>query len=98
MHFCSSSQSSISPAQQVGWQLLEVCRKQEGTLMFSVAPTGSRTGKGNVSGFMDTLQPSFRHKHGGCIFCSEKCHVCYSLRRLRDGGEASVFWQRNGKW
>lgn len=59
MHFCSSSQSSISPAQRVSWQLLEVCRKQEGTLMFSVAPTGTRTGKGDVSGVMDTWQPSF---------------------------------------
>lgn len=71
MHFCSSSQSSISPAQHVVWQLLEVCRKQEGMLMFSVAPTGTRTGKGGISGFMDTLPPPFPYKHRDCIVCSE---------------------------
>lgn len=71
MHFCSSSQPSISPAQHVGWQLLEVYEKQEGILMLSVAPTGTRTGNDDVPGFMDTLLPSLPYKHRGCIVCSQ---------------------------
>lgn len=70
MHFGSSSQPSISPAQSVGWQLLEVYEKQEGTLMLSVAPTGIRTGN-LAPGFADTLLPSFPYKHRGCIVCSQ---------------------------
>lgn len=70
VHFCSSRQPSISPAQGVGWQLLEVYEKQEGTWMLSVAPTGTRTGNGDAPGFMDTLLPSFSCKHRGCTVCS----------------------------
>jgi len=70
VHFCSSSQSSISPAQHAGWQILEFYEKQEGTLMLSVAPTGTRTGNGGVPGFTDALLPAFPCKHCGCIVCS----------------------------
>lgn len=71
MHFCSSSQPSISPAQRVGWQLLEVYEKQEGTLVLSVAPTGTRTGNGDIPGSVLTLLPSFPYKHRNCIVCSQ---------------------------
>lgn len=59
MHFCSSSQPSISSAQHVGWQLLEVYRKQEGALLLSVAPAEARSGNGDALGFMEKLLPSF---------------------------------------
>lgn len=67
VHFCSSSQPSISPAQRVGWQLLEVYEKQEGTLMFSVAPIETRTGNGDVPAFTDTLLPSLTNS-GSLLF------------------------------
>lgn len=69
--FCSSSQPSISPAQHVGWQLLEVYEKQEGKLLFSTAPTGTRAGNGDVPDFMDTLPPSLPHKHSDYAVCSQ---------------------------
>lgn len=66
VHFCSSSQPSISPAQHVGWQLLEVSEKQEGTLLFSDAPAEARSGNGDAPGFMEKLLPSFPCKHKDC--------------------------------
>lgn len=65
--------------------------------MFSGSPSGTRTGKGDVSGFMDTLQPCFPYKHRGCIVCSQQCCLCDRLRGLRDRGETSAFGQRSGK-